>query len=393
MRSELISTLQTVEIDDRVSTQLGARGLLRLNRAWPRDVDHLLLEYLDGNGRLIPGQWHLNTAHLQQIHKQTIAVVKEHKLSPRSTLVGRGGHAILLQPYGEDRKLRGLAAALVGDETEIVSHRPERRAVLRRRETDGEAYLKFTSPSSAQRILTAHEWLSEQNVRGFEHPQLILSDVTEGVTICHSIQGVNAASLSIAELIEHTPKIARALRGLHRLSAPSRVSTHDGNAEAQVLERWHAMASSYNPVFGDCLRDLVATCSEDLRSCPSQSNALHRDFFDKQVIITDSHQVAIIDFDTLAKGDPSLDVANYLAHIQLRCVQRQWPAAAASDLQTSFLASYSGERNTTDTDRIRTYVHSALLRLACVYSFRPPWFSLPEAIVQQIRTNVCISRS
>ncbi len=45
---------------------------------------------------------------------------------------------------------------------------------------------------------------------------------------------------------------------------------------------------------------------------------LHRDFFDKQVVVDADGRPGLLDFDTLAAGEAAVDVANMLVHLELR---------------------------------------------------------------------------
>jgi hypothetical protein len=48
---------------------------------------------------------------------------------------------------------------------------------------------------------------------------------------------------------------------------------------------------------------------------------LHRDLHDGQVLIAADGGIGVLDFDTLAAGDPALDLANLLVHFELRSAQ------------------------------------------------------------------------
>ena len=62
---------------------------------------------------------------------------------------------------------------------------------------------------------------------------------------------------------------------------------------------------------------------------------VHRDFHDGQVLLDESYAVGLIDFDLMAAGDPALDVANFLCHLELREHQggmprRRWPPPSSA---------------------------------------------------------------
>ncbi len=62
---------------------------------------------------------------------------------------------------------------------------------------------------------------------------------------------------------------------------------------------------------------------------------LHRDLHDKQVVV--GAHIGLLDLDTLAVGERALDLANALAHLELRVDQGLMTAAAAGVARRAFL--------------------------------------------------------
>ncbi len=84
-----------------------------------------------------------------------------------------------------------------------------------------------------------------------------------------------------------------------------------------------------------------------------------------------------MDLDTLALGDPELDVANLATHLTLRSLQGLCSLADAIRLQRELLSAYG---DALDEERLLAYGAAAQLRLACVYAFRPRWRHLSAAL-------------
>ena len=118
-----------------------------------------------------------------------------------------------------------------------------------------------------------------------------------------------------------------------------------------------------------------------LANASSPFALLHRDFHDKQVFITDAG-VGLIDFDTLACGEPALDLGNAIAHFQLRMLQGYCTAAQAAAATSALLAGYHPTAEV--RRRLDAYVDAALLRLVCVYAFRPGWRHVGPALLDRI---------
>ncbi len=103
----LIEQLAHVELLDDSSRRLELRGpRLALRRAWPRSNGHLLLEYVDDQDRIVPGQWMQDVQQLKRVADETA------KCCPDATpvVVNSERGSILLQPRGADRHLVGLCA-------------------------------------------------------------------------------------------------------------------------------------------------------------------------------------------------------------------------------------------------------------------------------------------
>ena len=96
----------------------------------------------------------------------------------------------------------------------------------------------------------------------------------------------------------------------------------------------------------------------------------HRDLHDKQ-LLWDGTALGVLDLDTACVADPALDPANLAVHADLRRVQGVWspPAAHAVELSAEAVARVAG----VDDARWGTAQLATVVRLACVYAFRPAW--------------------
>jgi hypothetical protein len=104
---------------------------LELVRSWPRSAEHLLLDLrvMNGSdGSSTAGQWFSSSDQARVVAEATQG----------STCAGQ----LVFQPGGADRALRPLRAMVAEPTTELISHRPERRAVLRERSTSGVRYTR-----------------------------------------------------------------------------------------------------------------------------------------------------------------------------------------------------------------------------------------------------------
>ncbi len=329
-----------------VVREAAAAASLRVRRAWPRSTDHLLLD-LSGPDGAVAGQW-FNVA-------DQAAAVAATTPGARLLLTGDQPARLVLQPAGADRRLRALAGLLTRPALKLVSHRPERRAVVQR---SGEApgYLKLVPPSRLAR-------LASQSGRAERLPvgtaRVIEVDEALGAVVSAPIPGRPLSDwLAGPYATEACHQVGRTLAVVHSLSARG-LPPHDAADERAVTERWEGWAAGWG--VGD------ATGRADLPEppAPSQPVLVHRDFHDGQVLVDESCGVGLIDFDLMAAGDAGVDVANFICHLELREHQR---GIAAAPLVDAFLGGYEPSRAVQQA--LPFYLASSARRLRAVYAFR-----------------------
>jgi aminoglycoside phosphotransferase (APT) family kinase protein len=162
---------------------------------------------------------------------------------------------------------------------------------------------------------------------------------------------------------------ARSVSHLHSASFPLgvRYSMED---ELTLLSRSVAQLR-HARLADDRFSSLLARIEE----CSKQISFLalvpvHRDFYDKQLLIHDG-TTALIDLDTLALGPPEIDLANFLAHLELRRLQGVLGSQQAAVWAALFFKEY--DRCSTvsiDPQLIRFFMIATFLRLACKYRLK-----------------------
>ena len=317
---------QRVVLDPELAATLQLAGPLTLKRAWPRQTEHAALEYVDGRGRLAPGQWFAEPAACRAAAR---AIRREAGAQGTVAVVGDG--RLLLQLGGADRKLPGLAPLLARPGATLLVHRPERRAVVRLEETTVTRYAKVVPPGRAAALaaqLTALQTVAGNRLR---IPTLHAVDAALGVVTMSALPGKPLyALLDHPALPAYLAAAGQALRTLHATTPPAGTGTHDAAAEVEVLTHWLARAQEVAPAQVPALVSQARPIAAALAAGGSNAVLLHRDFYDKQIIVDGDGSVGLLDFDTLATGEAALDVANALVHLELRAWQRAWPFAGPS---------------------------------------------------------------
>ncbi|VAX39670.1 hypothetical protein MNBD_PLANCTO03-2169, partial [hydrothermal vent metagenome] len=115
---------------------------------------------------------------------------------------------------------------------------------------------------------------------------------------------------------------------------------------------------------------------------PAETTVIHRDFYDKQLVIDNCDRPGLLDFDTLSTGEPALDLANMLGHLELRVLQGLCSHTTAAEAARAFLDGYAADEAT--QARTRAYLDATRLRLAILYAFWPKWAALSPRLLAML---------
>lgn len=328
---------------------VAGRHGLTLRRAWPRSADHLLLDLGRPDGTAVAGQWFADPAVAADVARRT------------GTPASADG-TVVLQPDGADRRLRILAGLVGAVGSQLVAHRPERRAVVR--DADG-SYVKVVRPERAAAVARAARSAGRLGVRV---PAVLDVDAACGTVRTSALPGRTLHDLLAGDApgaVHAARALGRTLAALHRSPLPAGLPLHDAASERRVVETWRSWAALHG-VLGTGSAPGAAPASGPL---PVQPVPIHRDLHDKQVLIEPDGAVALLDFDLVSAGDAALDVANVLVHVELRARQGRCSLDAAVEVGHALLAAYDPAPHV--LERLPFYDATSRHRLAAVYGFRP----------------------
>jgi hypothetical protein len=340
-------------------------GLLDVHRAWPRDPGHVLLE-LRGGDVVLAAQW-------WSAADQLAATATRYRRTP-----ARVCGDVLVHLAGADRKLVRLQADLDTPGSRLVGHRAERRAVVRR--ADG-SYVKHVRPGRvgdvALGLASADRLVGSVAVVPTVEPV----DAASGTAVLAAVEGRTLLELgnddsgSCAELGAAWTAAGRVTAALHA-AHPSGLSrwTQQDEVRAALRLVQQATAAGLLPACG--WRPVYEAV---LELSPARAVPVHRDLHDKQ-LLWDGRRLGLIDCDTLAAGDAAGDVANVLAHLQLRRAQGLLGADRAGTAADAFLAALDPAPQV--LARVGAYRSLTALRLAALYAWRPRWRHLVRPLLQ-----------
>ncbi len=351
---------------------------LRLRRAWPREVSRLGLQFVDAVGRVVPGQWHLDPEQTRTLFK------KLNRSTGRAVLASAGESLVVLQPDGVDCKLPALDALLEQAGATLITHRPGRRAVVQFEQDGRMRYAKALRPSRVGRILRANRFVAEMEDRVFEIAAIDQADERTGLVMMRELDGQNLhdlVSLNSDGFVSGCRAAGRALQSMH-VAAPEWLPTHDAAAEIDMLQERVDGIEFFVPETHAAVARVCQGVFETLRKSSGPHTVVHRDFYDKQVVVDKMGEPGLLDFDTLGTGEAALDVANMLGHLELRVLQGNCTQDTASQAAREFLDGYNPSEAV--MARVPAYLDATRLRLAMLYAYWPKWAGLTPRILETI---------
>lgn len=384
MPADLLARLSHLRLTPKETAHFGlASPALTLRRSWPRSAERIGLEYISDAGEIVPGQWFADPDRLAQAAEET----RRRAPAAPSAIVDQSGTSVLLQGRGADRRLIGLASLLAAPGARLLVHRPESRAVVCLNSGGKTRYAKIVPPDRLTGLVENSAALERLAGRRFAIPHLLGVDTQHGVTFWSALPGTPIHDLlDGASQPDALCASGRALRNLHELPLPEGISHHTAAAEVVVVERWMCMLRVFVPQWADRVADSAAQIVDRLMSATSPVRLLHRDFYDKQIFWENTGQIGLLDFDTLAAGEAALDVANALAHFDLRAAMGNSSVTHSQAMAAAFLEGYAPDQET--LDRLPVYQSASALRLLCVYAFRPLAWKILPAMLTDIKRRV-----
>lgn len=378
--------------------------LLQMERGWPLSKIPLLLRCSDpGTGFEKPTWWSFyllgskevpflcrsalknNTAfYLDDLH----AVVQSFPADLQLSGVEQACHKKTALPpvrgalRAEGRPWRSLTAKILGYKS---SRRLTIRYRLRPESGRGRTLFgKLYPAEGARRVVEIQRTLAVSSSRS--HGDRFFLPVIAGV-----VEPWNAVlwrrapgstlfeTLSETNLMERVAMIGRCLRSFHE--SDLQVSgAHNRRRELDTVQSWIRSARVAGLVTNPDLRRAHALLQDSV-SRPDIGPLVpsHRDFFDKQILIAED-RCTLLDLELVSRAEPELDVANFLAHLVLRSLQRR--LRPEEEAASHFVEGYSRIGPPLDRLRLRWYAASSLVRLACVYSFRAEWEQVVPVLAQ-----------
>lgn len=262
----------------------------------------------------------------------------------------------------------------------VLAYRLGKRCVLRARSTAAPVLVKVVRQGRAGALAAAFD----RGVPGRPEavPAVLHCDDRAGFVVMEFVDGRTLDQLEGAAAVAGHGEAGVLLRHLH--TATDGPSTRTADHELVQLSTWADAAAAIFPGLARAWRIRLADLRGSRPSAPFRPVHLHRDLYDKQILVANDRTV-LLDLDTAAVGDPALDLGNHLAHVRLRALQHD-DGGAAEERAGAFLDAY--DPDPVLRDRTTWWRGAALLRLSLIYALRPRWRGLVPQLLEA--TDACL---
>jgi len=170
-------------------------------------------------------------------------------------------------------------------------------------------------------------------------------------------------------------RVAEAAHKLHR----SGVRTHKRHRmadELRILEQCLQTVAAVEPRWSRRLERVFRACKRLAKATPKpQHCGVHRDFYPDQVL-ANGNGLYLLDFDLYCRGDPGLDIGNFLGHITEHSLRAYSDPAALGEIERAMEERFVELSGEAVRPAVRTYAVLTLVRhiyLSTRFPVRRPW--------------------
>jgi aminoglycoside phosphotransferase (APT) family kinase protein len=170
-------------------------------------------------------------------------------------------------------------------------------------------------------------------------------------------------------------RIAEAIHKVHLANIPIK-RHHTVKKELLILNERLTEIARLNPSLSPRINHVLDECKELVKYLPiSNSVGIHRDFYHDQVLVN-GHRIFLLDFDLYCMGDPSLDIGNFVGHLQEFSLRKfgnpNWLSKQEHALIERFL-ELSGEFRRTSVEIYTTLTLVRHISISQQFSDRRPF--------------------
>jgi aminoglycoside phosphotransferase len=362
------------------------------------DFDYL--RYVPGDGCLAAYRLHAGDRHVD-VYAKTIQGndaapdADSASTEARAPIRLAGPPPILVCVFPHDLRLRSITRLeeraarerllgrilpgrpeLVDADVEPLRYRPERRYVCRLC-IDGQ-------PQAVLKFYRKREFLSaDQQARRFEARERLFPIARVGASERHRVVGFDWCPGEPLRDVLEAPKLAAApvrsvgfaLAELHHQDStglPALTRKKQLASTLRAVERLEHLLPSQGPRAHALFERVTGRLEGE-----TSSACLHGDFYSKQILLEED-RITLLDLDSAGRGDPSVDLGLFLAHLQRDEALGVLPRGRAAEASALLLDGYADKTGEAPGD-LAAQAAMSLLGLS-TYPFRRRLDDWPAAI-------------
>jgi hypothetical protein len=284
---------------------------------------------------------------------------------------------------------------------QLLGYRAGRRAAILYRwpkagRVDHAVLGKTYRGDRGERLLRVHRDLARELGRGsLNHVRVptalgYLPDQRMAVLSWSPGTSISAEKRSIAEV---GPVAVDVLTALHQTDL-SDLPTFAVEDECGVVRRWSAVLECLAPSAAAVTTPLCDALLDLAPKVPAAApRPIHRDFYDRQFVI-DEDGVTLLDLDTLALGDPCVDLGNLVAHLAFAALGVRPEPVDFDRLVEQVVGLYQERAGRVDRRALAFFCATALFRVGAVHAVRtttgqraPAMWALAGDALAAVRTS------
>ncbi len=285
-------------------------------------------------------------------------------LTDRAIALLRGSHA---------GSVLGLDGGKTAIRSDLIAYRINKRAVVRLSRGFGKegqsvfmkAYRRMPPVDEIERYRQLGSLLEARSSGRLGMPA-ILDTLPDNR--CLLMSAVEGDCRPLGQSSEDIASAAEALAVFHGLDVETG-RIHAPRDELRIAGRWLKVLSSAAPALHTRMRAIVLELARLAKTLSMEGLRLvHRDFYGAQILLQ-GDRVWLVDFDTLGKAHPEVDVATFVAHLLLDELNAGKGDGSALASASAFVEVYR-RGGSLDPRRLRFYLPSALVRLGAIHWVR-----------------------
>lgn len=267
---------------------------------------------------------------------------------------------------------------------EMVRHKPGRRAIFRFNFTEaGVMYGKTFASKRGPKVFNVTKLISDAQAFGPDviTPAAIGYLPEHKLVLLGEVPGEPVEERLLSRDSELAARIAFALFHLHS-SAVDIGRIHDLEKELAPLASRTGDVKTHAPELANDAEQLLRSVHTfDHRHLCWRHRPIHRDMYHDQILIA-KNRLAILDLDDAAMSEPTVDVANFIAHLWLLGIQRHHDHAYLSTVVDAFLDQYKALDAELDHRMLNFLISSTLLRLAGIHVSRENGKQVAQMLIE-----------